>query len=114
VPASNYAPDRKGLAKFLRSKGLARAIHRQAEVAARIAAARMPRETGELASSVHVEDTEITSGGSTRVASIVVADAPYAQAIEFGARDGDRRGRVRGRHVMGAVAEAMSPRKRRI
>jgi len=81
-----------------------KAITTVAERGARLARAQMPKETGRLASSITVEQSTVTVGGSKRVCASIVASADYSAAVEFGnARNS------RGAHVMGAVASSMAP-----
>ena len=98
------------MARFLRSPALAKAIKARAEQGAALARLRLPTATGALRASVHVEETEVIVGGARRVAAVIVADAPHAAAVEFGTRAS----RGRGQHVLGSVADTLSPRRRRI
>lgn len=104
-----YKPDKRGIAKLLRSPGLRRAITVTAEQGAAIARVRLPKETGLLASSVRVEQTEVTVAGTPRVAAVIVVDAPYAAAYEFGTR----RSGNRGQHVIASIADTLSGGRRR-
>jgi len=106
---AQYKPDRKGIARLLRSPEVQKAVRLRAEQAAVLARMRLPKETGELSGSVRVEPIQVVMRGGKRDGWQVVVDAPYAAPVEFGTREGRR-----GAHVLGSVADTLRPKRRRV
>jgi len=66
---------------------MARAVLAAAEHGADAARAAAPRDSGELAASIHVEYAGDRGGArGDRVEAQVVADAPHAASVQFGTR----------------------------
>lgn len=70
--------NRRGMAELLKSAGVKDELHRRAERAAAAARASAPVGTGAYRDSITVEDRVHPS----RAVSRVVADVPYALAVE--------------------------------
>lgn len=80
-----YEPDYRGTGRLLRTAEMARVVLAAAEHGADAARLAVPRNTGELAASVHVEYAGDNGGArGDRVEARIVADAPHAAAVEFG------------------------------
>ncbi len=98
--AGNYTPDRSGVARMLASNGMRAFAQSTADTAAIMAAARMPRRTGELAGSITARAVRGGKEGGRWVGE-VEATAPHAAAVEFGNR------KSKARHVLRDVAREM-------
>lgn len=83
----DYVPDHRGTGQILKSSEMARVVLAAAEVGADAARAAAPKDTGELAASIHVEYGG-DSGGlkGDRVEALIVADARHAAAVQFGTK----------------------------
>lgn len=95
---ARYERDRRGIGMMLKSPGFAQLVHAAAEHGADAVRAAVPRDTGRLAASIHVEDDGVVGD---RQQARVVADASHAAAVQWG------NARVRAQPYMQAAIEAI-------
>ena len=119
-----FEVDRAGLAALLVSDGMRAAMTAAGQDVAGAASLTAPYRTGRLAASFRVEPTIATvvtkrGGESRRASGRVVADAPYAAAVEFGHLAGAVRAHagfryvIPGAYTLGALAATRAARAAR-
>lgn len=84
MPRTTYKPNHKGVAGFLNSGQLYRALERIAQDGKRYAESISPVDTGEYASSWQVSRSEVEINDRSRVAAKLENTAGYAAAVEWG------------------------------
>ena len=120
----SFVIDRAGVDALLVSSGMRAAMTGAGQDVAQVAQFTAPHSSGRLAGSFRVEPTTATvvtqRGGQTRRASgRVVADAPYAAAVEFGHLAGAIRAHagfqyvIPGAYTLGALAATRAARAAR-
>ena len=117
----DFEVDKAGLAALFISSDMRAAMTAAGQDVAGAASLTAPYRTGRLAASFRVEPTIATvvtkrGGESRRASGRVVADAPYAAAVEFGHLAGRVKGHegfryvVPGAHVLGLMAGSRAAR----
>jgi hypothetical protein len=106
---SDYRPDHRSTGRYLRSDpSLGRALQQAAQLGADYARSIAPRDSGDYAASIRVEDGP-TVGGTGRFAARqsvnLVATDPAAAAVEWGR--GGRAGGRGGHRVLGRAVDVI-------